>query len=293
MNMNIVHYKIKIIFVFALFAIFVTPSVASASILPILSTLRQNLNESVNRLIEAREGDNINTSSEQNNLTHRKKIISDVLTLSIQEIISVREKLDSAHIDKESQLWTIRETILQWLNSEEKYFKEIKERLDDNLSLDEIKDLAREIQYHRNENFNASLTNALDFILILRTLRLADIAENRWDRINTNLQRIERAGLIRANAFASQMSEAKERIDKARSLTEKSLALIKDVYLPVPEESPATFLAEINEDNITTKTEQESPSIRELSEAAIDNLKLGYDEFMEISVAVRRSLRLP
>jgi len=291
--MNMTHYKIKIIFIFVLFTAFATPSVASASILPILSTLRQNLNESVNRLIEAREGDSINASSEQNNLTHRKKIISDVLALSIQEIVSVREKLNVAHIDKESQLWTIRETILQWLDSEEKYFKEIEKRLDNDLSLDEVKDLAREIQYHRNQNFNANLTNALDFILILRTLRLTDIAENRWNRINTSLQRIERAGLIRVNAFASQMLEAKERIDKARSLTKKSLALIKNIYLPVSEEDSTALVAEISDENIVIKNEQESPSIRELSKTAIDNLKLGHDEFAQISVAVRRLLRLP
>jgi len=293
MNMNITHYKIKIIFIFALLVIFVTPSIASASILPILSTLRQNLNESVNRLIEAREGDDVSILSEQNNLTHRKKIISDVLALSVQEIMSVREKLNVAHIDKESQLWTIREIILQWLDSEEKYFKEIEERLNDDLSLDETKALAREIQDHRNENFDANLTNALDFILVLRTLRLTDIAENRWNRINTNLQRIERAGLIRVSTFAPQMSEAKERIDKARSLTEKSLTLIKSVYLPVLEEGPTLLIAETSDDNITIKAEQESPSIRELSETAINNLKLGYDEFMQISIAARRLLRLP
>jgi len=290
--MNITHYKIKIIFTFALFIIFVTPSVASASILPILSTLRQNLNESVNRLIEAREAGDVNILSEQNNLTHRKKIISDVLALSVQEIISVREKLNAAYIDKESQLWNIREIILRWLDSEEKYFKEIKERLDDDLGLNETKDLAREIQNHRNENFDANLTNALDFILILRTSRLTDIAENRWNRINTNLQRIERAGLIRVGTFTPQMLEAKKRIDKARSLTEKSITLIKNVYLPVLE-GPTALITEISDDNIIIKTEQEPSSIRKLSEAAIDNLKLGYDEFTQISVAARRLLRLP
>jgi len=290
------NYRTKIIFAFILFTAFVTPSVVSASVLP---TIRQNLDESVNRLIEARNNDDTNILSEQNseqnqnNVVHRKRVISDVLALSLQEIISVRNRLNSINIEKESPSWIIREIILQWISSEEKYFEEVRIRLDGTLSLDEVKALAREMQNHRNENFNTNLTNALDFIFILRTLRLTDIAANRWNKINANLQRIERAGLIRINTFAPQMSEAKERIDEAQALVNKSFDLIKNIYLPNQEENLSPLVIEINKNNEVIKTEQEPPSIRELCEAAMDNLKLGYDEFVQISTSVRRLLRLP
>jgi len=287
------YFKIKTIFTFILFTVFITPNVASSSVLPTLPTVRQNLNESVNRLIEARDGDSGIISSEQNNITHRKKVIFDVLALSIQEITSVREKLNATQINQESKSWAIREIILQWLNSEEKYFKEIKIRLSDDLSLYEVKALAREIQNHRNKNFNANLTNALDFILVLRTLRLTDIAENRWNRINADIQRIERVGLIRVNTFSPQMSEAKEKISKARSLAEKSFILIKNIYLSIPEENSTPFVIEISDNNKTIEKQQEPLSVRELCETAINNLKLGHDEFVQISIAVRRLLRLP
>jgi len=284
-----IHYQIKIILAFTLVMVFVTPSIASASTLP---AARQNLNESVNRLIEARDSDSANNLSEQNNITNRKKVISDVLTLSRQEIESVRTRLNTAHIDKESQLWTVRKIILQWLDSEEKYFKEIEDRLSEELSLNEVKDLAREIQNHRNEKYNANLANALDFIFALRTLRLTDIASNRWDRINSDLQRIERAGLIRVNLFTPEMSEARAMIDKARLLVEKSLVQIENIYLPTPEEKPTPLVTEVSDDT-TIENKQIAPTVRELCETAIDNLKTGYDAFVRISVAVRRLLRLP
>ena len=284
-----IHHQIKIILAFALVMASVTPSIASASTLP---DARQNLNESVNRLIEARDSDSENNLSEQNNITNRKKVISDVLTLSRQEIESVRTRLNTAHIDKESQLWTVRKIILQWLDSEEKYFKEIEDRLSEELSLNEVKDLAREIQNHRNEKYNANLANALDFIFALRTLRLTDIASNRWDRINSDLQRIERAGLIRVNLFTPEMSEARAMIDKARLLVEKSLVQIENIYLPTPEEKPTPLVTEVSDDT-TIENKQIAPTVRELCETAIDNLKTGYDAFVRISVAVRRLLRLP
>jgi len=288
-----IHHQIKIILAFALVMAFVTPSIASASTLP---DARQNLNESVNRLIEARDSDSENNLSEQNNITNRKKVISDVLALSRQEIESVRARLSATHIDRESQLWTVRKIILQWLDSEEKYFKEIEGRLNSELSLNEVKDLAREIQNHRNESYNANLANALDFIFALRTLRLTDIASNRWDRISSDLQRIERAGLIRVNLFAPEMSEARAMIDKARSLVEKSLVQIKNIYLPILEEKPTPLVTEVNDDDTTDTTiedKQTTPTVRKLCEEAIDNLKIGYDAFVRISVTVRRLLRLP
>ena len=284
-----IHHQIKIILAFALVMAFVTPSIASASTLP---AARQNLKESFNQLIEARDSDSANNLSEQNNITNRKKVISDVLTLSRQEIESVRTRLNTAHIDKESQLWTVRKIILQWLDSEEKYFKEIEDRLSEELSLNEVKDLAREIQNHRNEKYNANLANALDFIFALRTLRLTDIASNRWDRINSDLQRIERAGLIRVNLFTPEMSEARAMIDKARLLVEKSLVQIENIYLPTPEEKPTPLVTEVSDDT-TIENKQIAPTVRELCETAIDNLKTGYDAFVRISVAVRRLLRLP
>ncbi len=285
------YYKTKIIFAFILFTAFVNPSIANASI---ISTVRQNLNESVNQLIEARDDDGANILSEQNSITHRKKVISDVLALSIQEIISVRNRLNSINIEKGSYSWTIREIILQWISSEEKYFEEIRIRLGGILSPDEVKALAREMQNHRNESFNANLANALDFIFILRTLRLTDIAADRWNKINTDLQRIERAGLIRANTFAPKMLEARERIDEAQTLADKSFALIKNIYLPTKEESLNPLITEIGQnDEVIIEDKQKPPSVRELCEAAMDNLKLGYDEFVKISTSVRRLLRLP
>ena len=287
-----IHYQIKIILAFALVMVFVTPSIASIASASTLPAARQNLDESVNRLIEERDSDSVNNLSEQNNITNRKKVISDVLALSRQEIESVRARLNAARIDRESQLWTVRKIILQWLDSEEKYFKEIEDRLSEELSLNEVKDLAREIQNHRNEKYNANLANALDFIFALRTLRLTDIASNRWDRINSDLQRIERAGLIRVNLFTPEMSEARAMIDKARLLVEKSLVQIENIYLPTPEEKPTPLVTEVSDDT-TIENKQIAPTVRELCETAIDNLKTGYDAFVRISVTVRRLLRLP
>jgi len=285
-----IHHQIKIILAFALVMVFVTPSITSASTLP---ATRQNLKESVNRFIEARDSDRENNLSEQNNIANRKKVISDVLDLSRQEIESVRARLNATRIDRESQLWTVRKIILQWLDSEEKYFKEIEGRLNSELSLNEVKDLAREIQNHRNEKYNANLANALDFIFTLRTLRLTDIASSRWDRISSDLQRIERAGLIRVNLFAPEMSEARAMIYKARSLVEKSLVQIKNIYLPTPEEKPTPLITEVGDNNAAIEDKQTAPTVRELCEEAIDNLKTGYDAFVRISVAVRKLLRLP
>ena len=132
----------------------------------------------------------------------------------------------------------------------------------------------------------------MDFIFALRTLRLTDIASNRWERISSDLQRIERAGLIRVNLFAPEMSEAKAMIDKARLLVEKSLNQIENIYLPAPEEKPTPLVTEVSDDT-TIENKQIAPTVRELCETAIDNLKTGYDAFVRISVAVRRLLRLP
>lgn len=229
----------------------------------------------------------------------RRRSVAGAIGLSFQEISSARARINAANIDEKSNLWTVRETILEWLSSEEDYFKKAEMRLNaDNLTLEEVKNIATDIKKHRSDTYDNNLANALDFIFALEVSRLTDVANDRWHRINTDIQRIERAGLIRRNFFAAEMAKARMMIDGAKTLSQRALVLSENIYILQTQEEQNQNIENVKPaEEKPTSSEQEivkeeALSIRELCEAAIVNIRLGYEEFVKISSAVRRIMRV-
>ena len=168
--------------------------------------------------------------SEEEDINYRKKVVSDAIALSFKEIESTRKKLSSIELDDESDSNKIRLLIIEWLDAQEKYFHEAEDKLSaKNLSLDDVKNIAREIKTYRDENYNNDLISALNFILALETSRLTNVSADRWNKISSDLAKIEGAGLIKKDQFLSEMTEAKKMIDGSRSLSDKALIIIKDL----------------------------------------------------------------
>lgn len=285
----------KNIFALILVGLFAIPSVSSASN---LSSVTESLNVSTNQLIEAKDGSAANVLSEEEDINYRKKVVSDAIALSFKEIESTRKKLSSIELDDESDSNKIRLLIVEWLDAQEKYFHEAEDKLSaKNLSLDDVKNIAREIKIYRDENYNNDLISALNFILALETSRLTNVSVDRWNKISSDLAKIEGAGLIKKDQFLSEMTEAKKMIDGSRSLSDKALIIIKDLYLPPIEEDSEEDLTQeetekIDEAPIEAEKEK-TPSARELCEAAIINLKSAYGEFVKISASLKKLLKLP
>ena len=278
------HDKIKKIFLIALIAAFAVPSVSSASE---LSSATQSLSASTNQLIEAKDSAAAGVLSEEEDIAYRKEVVSDALSLSFKEIESAREKLNSYEFEEESDFGKIKKSVLEWLDEQEKWFRDAESKISaEKLGLEEVKDIAKEIKARRDESYNAGLANALNFILAIETQKLTNTAGDRWNKISSDLGKIEKAGLIKEGLFSAKMTEAKKMIDGARALVERSLSVTKDIYLPDEEKSePVSDEAAV--------TAEEFPSARDLCEAAIVNLKSGYGEFVGISASIKKLLKLP
>lgn len=283
--MNILYKHIKLITVITVILCAIPYHVTQASDLP---SARENLINTTNRLIEARDAMNENTLSKEKEIAHRRSVTLEAVNVTLKEIESVRERLKLANIDTETSLIDIRKIIIQWLDDEQKHFQSIEQKLlVPTINIEEIQDIAREIRAYRDSEYNTKLANALDVIFTLETLRLINTAENRWNRINTDIQRLERNRVIQRGLFNNEMMRARQMIDGAEALSSQAIDLIKNIYAPAPTTIELLEVVEIN----TTEEKIKSPSIRELCESAIVNLRSSYGEFMRISNAVRRLLK--
>jgi len=280
-----------------------------------LTSAAEDLDTSVSELIEAKDEINAEEMPIEEQVLKRKEVVSDALDLSLKEISSIKEKIASAYIsEEEEELIAIKEYIINWLENEESYFKGAQDDLDaiEKDNLDAVKELAKDIKLHWEGNYIIEFKKALNFVFTLETSRLTNTAFERWDKISKDLEKIEKARLINEGYFNNEMNEAKKLIEGSRSLLSKALDSIKREYnipkeekeLPPSDETglkATTFNSaenieekqEITEEDEDVLEEESLPSPNELCEAAIINLKSGYGEFVKISIAVKKLLKLP
>lgn len=259
-----------------------------------LSPETKNLDDSVTALIIAKDeiepGKKLTPEEE---LSYRKNIIDNALALSLKEVSSIKEKVTGITPANEAFV-KIKAEIISELDELERHYREAKDVALLADTAEKIKKLASEERVYRETVHSATVSRAIDFILVLQTEMLIKNAEIRYEKIASDLKKLERANLIISGRFSKEMGEAKQYIETARALIAKA----RSAMIPATEEVPN----ENNEDqevsdvsaNIKEKEDikEAAPSStsRDLAEAAITNLKSGYDSFIKISVSVKRIL---
>lgn len=264
-----------------------------------LSPETKSLDQSVTDLITAKDKTTAEEKlSPEEELGYRKNVVDNALSLSLKEVATLREKIEDLSAEEED-VKAAKKQILSDLDGLEVHYKEARKLAEGIDDIEKIKELAVAERDYRETKHAAVISRSLDFILIFQAEPLIKNAEVRYEKIASDLKKLERANLISEGKFTKEMNEAKDLIANARLLINKARAIAVTVKKEVPakESTVKTDGGEIN--SLTAETASVEPPAesasaaatpRELSEAAIINLKSGYDAFIRISVSVKKTL---
>lgn len=249
-----------------------------------LKSAAKSLDSSLNDLIQAKDDSSSqNKLSEEEDIAYRKKIILSAINLSFKEISSLEEKLKGLSLEEKSDSFVIRTKMLDFLKSADAYYKEAEKNLDGSkVSLEKIKDLAKSIKEYRDGSYDPEVLKMLDFVVIFQTERLIGNTNDRWDKIDSDIKKLDKANLIDAADFAKDMNSAKEGINSAKTLVSKA----KTIFIEANKPKEAASVK--NEEKIA----EDSPTPKELCETALVNLKSSYDYFVKTSSGVKKSLKI-
>ncbi|MDD5099156.1 MAG: hypothetical protein PHP35_02330 [Candidatus Colwellbacteria bacterium] len=260
--------------------------IAIAAIIPLFnlrvqaSTIEsavKNLDSSLNQFVTAKDDINGNQLSPEEDLAYRKKVVTDALALSLKEISELRNKLDSFDFSEESTETDLKKQYLSDLDAFESVYKEFRDKLNEGVSVDDVKDIAKRTRDYRDETYTSGTEPILDFVFAFQTNRLADNAEVRHSKIDADIKKLEKANFIEKDYFMRQMTEAGKYISDAKGLVNKA----KDMILN-PQD---------NEDKDSEDESSSAPTPRELCEAALVNLKSAYSIFVNISGTVKKLIK--
>lgn len=229
----------------------------------------------------------------------RIAILKQIITSSQDEIINLTDKLKGLQLDDQ---WSIaRDHFIDTLATSSEHYAKIETQLDnENISLDEIKMIAKDLKDWRESTYTSQLKEAGNLILVFQVENVRSIIEARDTKISNDLKKLDRQGLVNTDTLKKYLSQAEKSIDNARNLNDKA----KDLYYTVsvlplqpknavkPSEADASQAA--RDAVIADTTTQKGPEkdaqdeVRDLSTNSLKELKTAYELFFRMNDRIRK-----
>ena len=225
-------------------------------------------------------------------LDQRKALLQDIVTTSQTEIQNLKDALNDLKLDG---AWdSARDQFLTQLATSTEYYASLGKRVGEkDVTLDDIKTIAKELKDWRENVYTVQLKAAGNMILIFQTDDVRRIVQSRNEKISDDIKKLDRQKLVNTDTLKKYLSQADKSIKNATALNAKA----KDLYY---KESIAPLqpkdAREPDESDIETATSSPSlqePSdrqddIRDLSKEALKELKNAYELFFKMNDRIRK-----
>lgn len=314
--------------VFKVFVIVIIALVVLSLTLSPIFAAQENLQipnkEVANKVGELVELKDDSTLSEQDKevkeIQIRKEALGKITNLSLVEIKNLENRLSSFDFKSDTQI-KIKEKFLEILDNNKKYSEDLKIKTENNeLTLEEVKNLAQEYKDWRDENYNIYVKKLTVFILTFQEKNVLETANTRLEKIIVDLGKLENAKLIKKEDTWKYIDSAMKSLTDAQifnSNAEKIIinAIEKDIIniaTSTPEiiTNTATTTPEKIEELITKPAEEslasstaqlatstpikvitEEDAAQTLIEKSLKEIKNAYNDFISISNKVRAKLK--
>ena len=224
---------LNVIFIFFLLAI--GPIVHAKSLRPALN----NVIESLEQLIAIKNSDNYLSSDEKADIEveAKKTALNKILELSIEEVKNLENKLEQFNDFSSEEISLLNQSHINALSDYKSYYESIRQQVNQNISLNEVVDLAQKLKNWRENNYHKKINKIADFVLVFQNQETLKVTENRLSKILRDSKAIK--SLIKPTKWAEAdklLETAKKLILEARevnndaqdfSLESKTESLVK------------------------------------------------------------------
>ncbi len=253
---------------------------AETNKLEVLSPVENSINE----LLTVRDDISL-TEAEKlvKDLEARKKILSEVLSLSLDEISKLTAKINNLPVFTEgSPEKELREEYKANLETYTAYYTEQSKKLAALTKIDEAKNLAQEIKDYRDKTYNPQVQKIVNFVLLFYNEDVLKVANARFEKISADIKKLGKLGYLKAGAFTNELKLAAENLSAARTFLEEA----KNAVLAGQPESEKLTL----KDAATRGQEQPPVEPNKLVESSLNKVKNTYEIFLQVGKDIRKLL---
>ena len=203
-------------------------------------------------------------------LAKAKEDLVMALDLSLKKVESLKSRLNELNFPEDSRERALKNEALSDLDTYAEYYLNAKENLDKKESLDEVKDLAKEIKEYRDITYTSGVEKIVGFILVFYNEEVLGVANDRFSKIGADIKKLDKLGVVSEGDFQEKLDEVSNLLKEAADLQGKAKKII-----------------------LATSTDpggSEEPSAKDMIEKSLNNVKAVYGIFLELNQSVKKAL---
>ncbi len=206
-------------------------------------------------------------------LSKAKEDLTKALDLSLKKVDSLRSRLDELNFPELSREEELKNEALSNLDAYTDYYGKAKEDLEKKNSLEEVKNLAKDVKEHRDTIYTPGVEEIVRFVLVFYNEDVLGTANDRLSKIETDVKKLDKLGVIKEANFRGKLDDADKLLQKAATLQGGA----KEIILSATS---------------TDLMKERKPSAKEMIENSLNNIKSVYTIFLELNQAVKKALGL-
>lgn len=237
------------------------------------STMLEELGGLISNLKNLKNNDRLSLNrKDQQEIILRSEALSKILNLASLETDDLRLKIGALLLESQEQK-DLADNLSAAIEAFQAYYDGLKQQLAAAGTLEEIKDLTKDFQNWRKANYSKNISLISNFILVFNEKEILGVADARLEKIVSDLNQLDGAGLIDKGDFQFLLKSASLNLGNARLFNKKAESLL--------------FLSASN----TVVVENADARIKQLTQSALKEIKSAYKNFLEISKRVRDLLQ--
>lgn len=206
-------------------------------------------------------------------LAKAKEDLTKALDLSLKKVDSLKNRLNELNFPELSREQNLKDGALSDLNAYADYYNKAKENLEKKDSLEDVKDLAKDVKEYRETTYNAGVEKIVRFILVFYNEEVLGVANDRFDKVDADVKKLDKLGVIKESDFRGKLDEAKGLLEESAKLQGEAKKIILSA-------------------TSTDLLDEKGPTAKEMIEKSLNNIKTVYDIFLELNQLVKKALGL-
>mgnify|MGYP001573403562 FL=1 len=250
-----------------------------------LKSLLKEIAEKVTEIADLRKDKTLSSEDRiQKEMSARREALLKIFDLTLLEDSDLKTKLTgikNLNADQEK----IRVKLLGLLTENESSYSEMKTRLDNAKSIEEVKQLAADFKNWRSAVYNSKVEKIVSFTLVFQQKKTLGLSFERLEKIKAELKKMESEDLIKKEDTEKLLQKSLSNLEQAGKFNDRAeaillIALAKEFF--PPKSKIMTKPVTPPEMKLTDENNKESPTVKSLVKQSLLYTKLAYKYFIEI-----------
>ncbi len=166
-------------------------------------------------------------------LSLKREILLEISNIGKLQIEESQKNIDSTEFPETEDWKIIRELFNEYLNSYKEYYNNFIEYIEENtdvIDLEEIKNLAKEIDIEKTNEIDPGLERINDVVITFDISKILSLASERLEKVNKDITKIYEKGILKEASLKNLFTRASSYLENAYIMNNNAKEVILQYY---------------------------------------------------------------